>query len=224
MVSRKEASSFHLGLTNQPTPQRRVHYQCTGFHMYEPNVDFEKIHVVRNHLGTIKSEARKHMPRLGKLCQGREEIWSKEGIYLSVKHSLCACCRSDSARGLRNTMVNIINEVFVLPDLPCQWGYRQVKTELQQSEGATMDHSYGSTWKHLRQTLVGGEGDGSSVGDGGGVEHITLLQTYAFPSSVPEDSFPGKKGTLPSITVYKIVMLPYGCTDVSVTNKEMPVY
>lgn len=74
---------------------------------------------------------------------------------------------------------------------------------------------------------MGGEGDGSSVGDGssgGGVEHITLLQTYAFPSSVPEDSFLDKKGTLPSITVYKIVILPYGHTDVSVTNKEMTVY
>lgn len=54
---------------------------------------------------------------------------------------------------------------------------------------------------------MGGEGDGSSVSDGGGgggVEHITLLQTYAFPSSILEDSFPGKKGTLPPITVYKL--------------------
>lgn len=113
--------------------------------MYEPNVDFEKIHVVRNHLGIIKSEARKLVPRLGKVCKGREEIRSKEGIYLSVKHSLCAYYRTDSVCGVRNTMVNIINELFVLSDLPCQWGYRQVKTELQQSEGARMDHSYRST-------------------------------------------------------------------------------
>lgn len=63
--------------------------------------------------------------------------------------------------------------------------------ELQQSKDATMGHSYGSTWKNLRQALVRGEGDGSSIGDGGGgVEHITLLQTYAFPLG---DSLPGKR-------------------------------
>ena len=35
---------------------------------------FEKIHVVRNHMGTVKSEAREHTPKQGKVCGGREEI------------------------------------------------------------------------------------------------------------------------------------------------------
>ena len=59
----------------------------------------EKIHFVRNHLGTIKSEVRKHAPQLEKVSAKEEEkpdLRIKECICPFNKYSPCASHASGS--------------------------------------------------------------------------------------------------------------------------------
>ena len=61
--------------------------------MYEASMDSEKVLVVRNHPGTVKSEARKHTPRLEKLCaKGEKESDLRvEGIYSPIQQIPIEC-------------------------------------------------------------------------------------------------------------------------------------
>lgn len=166
---------------------------------------FEKIHVVRNHVGTIKPEAQ---------AKARESVRRErrnlrvEGIYLSIKHSLSAFCVC--------VMLEIWWSAILMWFLPSLTLH--VSEHTGKSEGGCN-----------RVKLLGwapAVGAPESICD----RPQCTLKEVAVVSVVVETSFSSfytwrceQESNTPPITVCEVVMLQYGCTDVSVTKKEMTV-